>query len=91
MSGHKAPPTFPTRTNIGDFGDVAGPSADLQKTAWQRSKRPHTFTVHFGLVEYPSGQRTMTVNHFGYAVHWFDSSLHHQFLAPQSGAKNCPP
>jgi hypothetical protein len=21
----------------------------------------------------------MTVNHFGYAVHWFDSSLHHQF------------
>jgi hypothetical protein len=31
------------------------------------------------MVEYPSGQRTMTVNHFGFAVHWFDSSLHHQF------------
>ena len=31
------------------------------------------------MVEYPSGQRALTVNQFGYAVRWFDSNFHHHF------------
>src|SRR5258708_28739694 len=59
-----------------------------QKTSWQSSKHAHTFTVHFLMVEYPSGQRALTVNQFGYAVRWFDSSFHHHFAKAASHGRS---
>ncbi len=43
------------------------------------------------MVEYPSGQRALTVNQFGYAVRWFDSSLHHQSSPEPGEGEDCPP